>query len=850
MFFNLNGVRRCIVVAQRAPLPLVHSLLSSRSHVVAVRMSTKTRTSGLEDEPGYTMDETELTAYRLSGGPVDTSNNPILYYGKRGALAGHVDMLDKYIKRVPKLNLIMSLDAVIEKGRTVYATDQAVFAAEAERELRAFAPSSAIEYSSDSPAPPANRRAQRVDTALASLRARTPSAAAATIPKTTDNRTMGPNEWNRYGVNDHTVKAMRMEAFNTILLLIGRPDKRDVLRTKFEDTERPAIELRQYLIDEAARATATEKALVHNEYSDFIGEGLTYPITSSGFEEYLKTIDLLRRRLPSTDPSSVGQVNEDRLLAERIFAKILADPEQHDRAVIARRHEDTAGDLDRTIDQIRFLFIEAEAKDRLVNSESKKYKKLPHMAMSAETETTAHEEETPASAVSKQLAEIQALIAELKTDPNKGRGGRGKGGGRGGGRGGRGGDGRGAGRGRGAGTPAPAPAPATATAPAGTAGTDKTKVNIPRDENRRIIKFVEGMPLCGCGQAQHKDGKSAPGAHLYRQCLHGGEPPKTSQESAVLEQFDGLNFCDPAVREMVYSYMSQEETLALECCETHNDESARAHDTPAPATHEVDIAYKLTTDDDTDGHQKSVFTFSDDILAKWISAGASVNYYVIGTEGYVGIYHGPWALVEPFVLKHPPADVAGLSLPPSRRFDSEIQALDFVVLSGGERYFDDYEVGAKPTIVDPQCTWPTVVNPVARGSRAQSTSSSSDVVPVGLPADALETELLSMRNQLETLKEQRDEQEEEMAAQHCELNHAWSEQVATAAREAAENARQECLEAMNKARERAELAESRMLEMAKTKQTETARQENTGLRRRRGDQSPRGPALSETQDRP
>ena len=70
------------------------------------------------------MDDTELTAYRQAGGPVDTSNKPIQYFGARGALAGHIEQVDKFIKRTPKYNLIMSQDAVMEKSKTVYATDQ------------------------------------------------------------------------------------------------------------------------------------------------------------------------------------------------------------------------------------------------------------------------------------------------------------------------------------------------------------------------------------------------------------------------------------------------------------------------------------------------------------------------------------------------------------------------------------------------------------------------------------------------------------------------------------------------------------------------------------------------------
>ena len=61
-----------------------------------------TRTSGPADEPGLYMDEAEAAAFRLAGGPSDTAKNPIQYFGNRGALAGHIDQVDKFIKRVPK----------------------------------------------------------------------------------------------------------------------------------------------------------------------------------------------------------------------------------------------------------------------------------------------------------------------------------------------------------------------------------------------------------------------------------------------------------------------------------------------------------------------------------------------------------------------------------------------------------------------------------------------------------------------------------------------------------------------------------------------------------------------------
>jgi len=78
---------------------------------------SKSRTS-ISGEPNYNMYEEAIKAYRLAGGPVDTANNPVQYFGGRGALAcGHIELMDKYIKRVPKYELIMSQDAVMEKSQ-------------------------------------------------------------------------------------------------------------------------------------------------------------------------------------------------------------------------------------------------------------------------------------------------------------------------------------------------------------------------------------------------------------------------------------------------------------------------------------------------------------------------------------------------------------------------------------------------------------------------------------------------------------------------------------------------------------------------------------------------------------
>ena len=166
---------------------------------------SKSRTFAPENEPEHTMDEAELLAYRQAGGPVDTYNNPIQYFGKRGALAGHIEQVDKYLQRIPKYKLIMAQDAVMEKSKIIYASDQAVLAAEAERELRAFDPARAINYTTIDPAPAPNRRSMRVDTVLKNLQSTTPSARHSSIPALTSSRAMSTNEWHRYGVNDHAV---------------------------------------------------------------------------------------------------------------------------------------------------------------------------------------------------------------------------------------------------------------------------------------------------------------------------------------------------------------------------------------------------------------------------------------------------------------------------------------------------------------------------------------------------------------------------------------------------------------------------------------------------------------------
>ena len=100
------------------------------------------------------------------------------------------------------------------------------------------------------------------------------------------------------------------------------------------------------------------------------------------------------------------------------------------------------------------------------------------------------------------------------------------------------------------------------------------------------------------------------------------------------------------------------------------------------------------------GLQKSVFTFSNEIIASQLSTGAAINYYVIGTEGHLGIFRGSWNLIEPFVHKHSVARVDGCSVPTSKCFDSETDALDYLTVNGGERFLTDYRVNVPPTIID------------------------------------------------------------------------------------------------------------------------------------------------------
>ena len=74
-----------------------------------------TRTSRPADEPGLFMDEAETAAFRQAGGPFDTAKNP-MYFGNCGALAGHVDQVDTFIKRIPKLQLITCVAPTAKVG--------------------------------------------------------------------------------------------------------------------------------------------------------------------------------------------------------------------------------------------------------------------------------------------------------------------------------------------------------------------------------------------------------------------------------------------------------------------------------------------------------------------------------------------------------------------------------------------------------------------------------------------------------------------------------------------------------------------------------------------------------------
>ena len=100
-------------------------------------MST-TWTAGFDEEHETQWEAEQIKAFTDKGGPIDSSGNPIIYYGKRGALAGHLELLGEYMASVPELDMIMSRDTVGTFRRTRMRLSHATLAPVFERGARVW----------------------------------------------------------------------------------------------------------------------------------------------------------------------------------------------------------------------------------------------------------------------------------------------------------------------------------------------------------------------------------------------------------------------------------------------------------------------------------------------------------------------------------------------------------------------------------------------------------------------------------------------------------------------------------------------------------------------------------------
>ena len=249
------------------------------------------------------------------------------------------------------------------------------------------------------------------------------------------------------------------------------------------------------MIAYAASANPTEKALVTTELTNFVHKGLIGEINIETFNLHLKEYYIIVRRKPSanrpTDEDTLEMlrniVNKNPSTRELFELKCAVSPPSSLEAMITLirsmlRVRKAAAQLD------ELTSTGGTQLNALTVQQVKGLQKIP------EAMRTPQANRDLSFAVQQQ----KALLAAA--DPNMN-------GGRSGGRG-RGGD-RVRGRGRGRGGDRNGDKPASGVVP-------------PKDEDGKIIRWIEGMGFCTCG-----------GKHLYRDCPTGGKKPE--QTPAVAE---------------------------------------------------------------------------------------------------------------------------------------------------------------------------------------------------------------------------------------------------------------------------------------------------------------------------
>ena len=268
-----------------------------------------------------------------------------------------------------------------------------------------------------------------------------------------------------------TVNAELSKMHRSLMFVIEDPDLAEEMA---DEAKGDGLKLHGLIAACANDATNVDRALVRSTLNNFISKGMSVAINTKSITSHVRTLLQLNRHLPPKSRKS----DED--LTGILQGVIYKDAELRKTFDLTCIVKDPGTDFSVNLKLIKSILRKEEVSAQIDEGGATALISL---------RPNAGRDASAIAALSAEITEFRALIAA--GDPYKGGDGGGRGRGKGNkGKGGEKGKAKGEGRGRGR-----------------NGGRETSEIDIPRDKDNRIIKWVEGMPLCVCGSK-----------HLYREC--------------------------------------------------------------------------------------------------------------------------------------------------------------------------------------------------------------------------------------------------------------------------------------------------------------------------------------------
>ena len=568
--------------------------------------------------------ESEYEAPSVKYIPVDIHGNRIIWEDNPAYLSGALYEASEYYKRTGAFMALIEDGAVpLSNGRLAIDHPSAI-------QFTSGRVVDATSYDFYNPCPPTSQRIAIYDAARTSA-----GKATFVVQKAPDDIARD------FQVAKYTVSKEDRDFHTSLLCIVGNGQLKNSFTLKSGGSGRALIPL---LCAYEKKSTPTDRALVKTELVNFEKAGLQGELNLESFNLHYDDYEkLVRRRPPGIRPDAEETI-------EYLQNIIYKDPSWRDlfenKMAIA-----TPSDLDGMLDSIRDMLRGRKVKGQLDDATAGATRPLHALTVQQVRDLA----RIPASMLSPQQSidldhakRQQALVAA--PDPRFQQRAAGKGDGRG--------KGDRAGRGRGGGK-------AQAQPPA-----EKGRVEPPRDENGRVIRWIEGMGFCSCAATGKVDGK-----HLFRDCETDGKPPdqvaKVADHLCETSADDGSISLDADLAEQLQAF-AQGKQLAF--------------DFPLPPSHSAHVAESMypnfppldsgDPDDLVELQSRGAKIFIGEQTELRQLGGqhdtlAPVGFFSVNVGPCKGVYHGTWKEASDYVTGFK----GGHGVTNCKKFQTETDAL-------------------------------------------------------------------------------------------------------------------------------------------------------------------------------